>query len=382
MQNHVRGSWIGEEYHASGNAGTAEPIKRPVLDSAMEEAAATAAATTLQRQYRRYRDARERMLGLSLRRKEDVLNHVLWVWGIMERRTMDSGYLKPINAAEKHAILKDAREGKNGASVGGALWHGVLSSVASVAKDHTKTPNPLLLVQHQWLEAVDERHRYGAYLFEYYALWAASDTDESFFYWLDHGEGRTASCEKVSRERLEAAEVTYCNKKERQQYVVIVEDGKLYYANQSQKLVNSVEGAKTMFVMAPDLTLYMSEKKPAKFHHSSFLSGGAVFAAGYVKVEKGKLMEITPHSGHYRPSEEHFARCLNQLKDLGIDMSEVIVANPNSKFKEKNMTKLLENRAGQKKPSVKVSVAGKKDADEGQKGDDTPDLRPEDTPVP
>jgi|EP01047_Picozoa_sp_COSAG01_P055386 hypothetical protein len=73
----------------------------------------------------------------------------------------------------------------------------------------------MLLAQHQWLEATDERHRYGAMLFEYYALWAASDTMDSFFYWLDSGDGlKVESAGKgskvITRAMLDAATVKYC----------------------------------------------------------------------------------------------------------------------------------------------------------------------------
>ena len=48
------------------------------------------------------------------------------------------------------------------------------------------------------------------------------------------------------------------------------------------------------------------------------------------------LKELTPHSGHYRPSDEDFARCIQTFADAGVDMSGVKIAEP-KKRKEKNL---------------------------------------------
>ena len=42
-----------------------------------------------------------------------------------------------------------------------------------------------------------------------------------------------------------------------------------------------------IYVMQPDQTLYIGDKQREKFHHSSFLSGSTVTAAGSVCVEVG-----------------------------------------------------------------------------------------------
>ena len=60
--------------------------------------------------------------------------------------------------------------------------------------------------------------------------------------------------------------------------------------------------------MSPEHNLYVHDKITGHFHHSSFLGGAATVAAGSIVVEQGKLLELTPHSGHYQPSEEDFAR--------------------------------------------------------------------------
>mmetsp|Transcript_68811 Transcript_68811/g.124039 ORF Transcript_68811/g.124039 Transcript_68811/m.124039 type:complete len:117 (-) Transcript_68811:75-425(-) len=86
------------------------------------------------------------------------------------------------------------------------------------------------------------------------------------------------------------------------------------------------EGMRQMFVIGCDKTLYISVKVTGHFHHSSFLAGGACLAAGYVVVEAGKLKRISPHSGHYRPSEDNFKFLLDVFQnDLCICLSDVLI---------------------------------------------------------
>lgn len=76
----------------------------------------------------------------------------------------------------------------------GAFGQSVLGRLSNLGKGIEQTDNPMLLAQHQWLEATDTRHRYGSGLFDYYSLWAVADTTDSFFYWLDFGEYRARMC--------------------------------------------------------------------------------------------------------------------------------------------------------------------------------------------
>ncbi len=42
--------------------------------------------------------------------------------------------------------------------------------------------------------------------------------------------------------------------------------------------------------MSPNDILYVGMKIKAEFHHTSFLSGGTVKAAGSIEVDKGRLV--------------------------------------------------------------------------------------------
>lgn len=76
--------------------------------------------------------------------------------------------------------------------------------------------------------------------------------------------------------------------KEREEYQVIVEDGKLVY-KQSRVPINTVEDCKLIFVLSTTRNLYVGQKKKGRFQHSSFLSGGAITAAGRLVAIDGVL---------------------------------------------------------------------------------------------
>jgi hypothetical protein len=44
------------------------------------------------------------------------------------------------------------------------------------------------------------------------------------------------------------------------------------------------------------------------WHHSSFLSGEPVLAAGLICIRQGVIRVVTPESGHYQPSVENMRR--------------------------------------------------------------------------
>lgn len=100
-----------------------------------------------------------------------------------------------------------------------------------------------------FLEMVDLKHRYGANLRAYHEEWKKADTNENFFYWLDHGEGRFLDIEACPRERLERERVRYLSREERQYYLVKVDnEGRLCWAKNgaridtSEKYKDSIHG--------------------------------------------------------------------------------------------------------------------------------------------
>ena len=66
--------------------------------------------------------------------------------------------------------------------------------------------------------------------------------------------------------------------------------------------------------MSTNKIIYIAKKERGSFHHSSFLGGACVIAAGRITVDRGTLTGIAPHSGHYRTTPEQFTRMLKYLK--------------------------------------------------------------------
>lgn len=78
---------------------------------------------------------------------------------------------------------------------------------------------------------------------------------------------------------------------ERQEYEVVVEDGKLIYKISGGLLDTSrgPKGTKWIFVLSTSKKLYVGMKMKGTFQHSSFLAGGATLSAGRLVVEDGIL---------------------------------------------------------------------------------------------
>jgi hypothetical protein len=88
-----------------------------------------------------------------------------------------------------------------------------------------------------FLELVDQKHRYGSNLRKYHNYWKTQDTNQSFFYWLDEGDGKEVELPECSRERLDREQVRYLSREERLKYLVNVDkDGLLVWAKNGEKV--------------------------------------------------------------------------------------------------------------------------------------------------
>ncbi|MFD3744480.1 toxin glutamine deamidase domain-containing protein [Nocardia sp. NPDC058633] len=130
--------------------------------------------------------------------------------------------------------------------------------------------------------------------------------------------------------------VDYFDETGRQQFRVQVRNGRLYDAN--GELLDTRRGRTTwgqsgraVFAMDQDGNLYASLFHSAGiFHHSSFLAGAPVAAAGELVVVDGILQQLTDSSGHYQPERGHTLQAINHLRALGIriDTSQVRLEAP------------------------------------------------------
>ncbi|KAL0317243.1 UNVERIFIED_CONTAM: IQ domain-containing protein IQM3 [Sesamum angustifolium] len=183
-----------------------------------------------------------------------------------------------------------------------------------------------LAFQH-WIEAIDPRHRYGHNLHIYFDEWCRSHTDQPFFYWLDVGDGKGVNIDECPRSRLLQDCIIYLGPKERECYEYIIVEGELMH-KQTGHLLDAneeVTGFKWIFVMSTSGKLYAGEKKKGRFHHSSFLAGGATLAAGRLAAERGSLKSISAYSGHYRPTDANLSIFLAFLQNSGVKLDKVQV---------------------------------------------------------
>ncbi|MED6207625.1 hypothetical protein PIB30_037412 [Stylosanthes scabra] len=201
-------------------------------------------------------------------------------------------------------------------------WARARTRAAKVGKGLSKDDKAQKLALQHWLEAIDPRHRYGHNLHMYYDIWFESQSTQPFFYWLDIGDGKELNLEKCPRATLQRQCIKYLGPKEREEYEVVVENGKLVY-KQDGRVVDTDEKSKWIFVLSTTRSLYVGRKQKGTFQHSSFLSGAAITAAGRLVAHQGVLEAIWPYSGHYHPTEENFKEFISFLEDNNVDLSNV-----------------------------------------------------------
>jgi hypothetical protein len=174
-----------------------------------------------------------------------------------------------------------------------------------------------------WLEAADPKNRSwghqpeGIDLFE---KWRDSSTKESFWKWLEtQGKGDLES-------------VQYLAPDERWRYMIRFAQGLLWQADDNKALwrfstrlhrTHASKDGFAIWVASPRGTFYSHSHTVNQFHHSSFLAGSRVLAAGEWAVQGGQLVYISHKTGHYRASPADLIRALALLR-LRVDLSKVV----------------------------------------------------------
>src|SRR5690606_5578484 len=106
------------------------------------------------------------------------------------------------------------------------------------------------------------------------------------------------------------SQVKYLNATERARLALTVKDGKFYNAdgNLFDTSVGGTEWSgegRAIYVMDEQGNIFASTKHQlGAFHHSSFLGGKQVAAAGELEVRDGLLVGLSDRSGHYAPARE------------------------------------------------------------------------------
>jgi hypothetical protein len=160
-----------------------------------------------------------------------------------------------------------------------------------------------------FLEMVDSKHRYGSNLRAYHQEWKKSDTHENFFYWLDHGGGKNFELPTVSRARLEAEQVRYLSREERQQYLVKVDDqGRLCWAKNGERITTSTDYKDSIEGIVP-----IDDPTPA-YRHDEPPSPEHVSEESASTTQSGS--KASQESKHYETHEFDKAKGLAKLKHI------------------------------------------------------------------
>ncbi len=162
-----------------------------------------------------------------------------------------------------------------------------------------------------YLEHLDPLHRKP----EFRQAWLHSPDKKDFFTWL-------ASFESYRPDEFER--IVYLRPDERDRYRLTLEGNQLCYAGTHEP----VKPDTYLFVMDKIPNLFIaSEVREIEgnklFHHSTFLSGEPVLAAGEVTIENGKITKIANYSGHYQPGLAALLTAYAALYKTGMLSQEV-----------------------------------------------------------
>ncbi len=117
--------------------------------------------------------------------------------------------------------------------------------------------------------------------------------------------------------------VPYLKEEARSNYLLNYRDGVFYQGN--EKLRCWILSCKFIYVVDQYGQIFIGPNKAKNnFHHSSFLAGQPVAAAGHITILRGKITYIDNVSGHYKPTVYHFNQILNELINRNLSFPHVI----------------------------------------------------------
>lgn len=164
-----------------------------------------------------------------------------------------------------------------------------------------------------WLEFLAPQHGPGYMLSGSFKAWrdGAGLSDESFWEYLNTNPPYGATMVKY-----------YGNTPKAEKRRLVFKAGRLHKVSDdslfdSQALSTAFSGSGwAIFVVSPDGKLYAHKHKVGVFHHSTFLSGSAVMAAGELVVQQGVVKCITAKSGHYTPSVDNMRTFVRNFPEV------------------------------------------------------------------
>ena len=161
--------------------------------------------------------------------------------------------------------------------------------------------NPHNVKRSYWLEMLSPQHGVGFQLSPLFKDWAASG-NQALSFWDYARLNPPWGAKYVTYFSAQQAE-TYRVRFKPDRKLYRVHDDSLYDTDALETCASGPGWA--IFVVSPKGDMYSHKHVEGVFHHSSFLGGSAVMAAGEVLVVNGEVRIINSKSGHYLPIPEN-----------------------------------------------------------------------------
>ncbi|MFC9440040.1 hypothetical protein, partial [Nocardia sp. NPDC057030] len=123
--------------------------------------------------------------------------------------------------------------------------------------------------------------------------------------------------------------VRHMSPAELENHRLFVHEGRLFRAADGRlfdtaQIASAREGgdARAIFVMDEFGNLYAGDQELGSLHHSSFLGGRTVTAAGELEVRDGRLVVLSDRSGHYLPRGELNDFAVDLLRRQGLSLDD------------------------------------------------------------
>lgn len=92
-----------------------------------------------------------------------------------------------------------------------------------------------------------------------------------------------------------------------------------------ERLYEEKPGKGGIFVVDQFGVMFAAQKVPGALHHSSFTGGKCCQFAGSIRVREGRVLMVSPHSGHYVPTQAEYDALLQGWAEVGLDLSSAKV---------------------------------------------------------
>jgi hypothetical protein len=142
-----------------------------------------------------------------------------------------------------------------------------------------------------WLEVLDAKHRHAYNLAESWQKWLSTTGKQSFWEYVGSGP-----MDEVAYYQGLLFSTQFRGE------CLVKDDDEPVDTREYRSLFSGFGWC--IFVYSPDGTLYVHEHEKGEFHHTSFLGGGAVLAAGEIVVDQGRVVALTAKTGHYWTTPE------------------------------------------------------------------------------